>query len=72
MIGDGTFQRCHSLTEISLPASVVSIHEDAFYECVNLKKITYAKRIEKILKKRFSAEQWDAMKKIVIDDERTN
>ncbi len=39
-IGDRAFEGCHSLTSISLPASLPSIGVDAFFDCRNLTSIT--------------------------------
>ena len=39
-IGEGAFQNNTGLTEVSIPASIISIGENAFAGCTNLKSIT--------------------------------
>ena len=40
-IGNWAFSGCTSLTSIEIPDSVISIGEDAFYNCTGLKNVYY-------------------------------
>ena len=42
VIGNGAFSGCNSLTNITIPASVVSIDTYAFGQCANLASVTFA------------------------------
>lgn len=39
-IGDGAFEECKSLREVSIPDSVASIGDYAFWNCQSLNQIT--------------------------------
>jgi len=38
----GAFERCTSLTSVTIGNSVTSIGESAFYQCINLRSVTFA------------------------------
>jgi hypothetical protein len=42
-IGDSAFAECYSLSSISLPTAVTSIHTHAFYLCANLQSFIFYK-----------------------------
>ena len=42
-ISSGSFSGCNSLKEVSIPANITHIENDAFYECSNLQKVTFEK-----------------------------
>lgn len=52
-IGDNAFDRCYGLTSITIPKSVKSIVNFAFYYCFNLQEITFKGTIE----------EWNAINK---------
>ena len=45
IVGDGAFDNCRNLKNISLPESVTSIGERAFFECTNLECMTLGSKI---------------------------
>ena len=47
-IGDGAFQKCKSLTSITLPSTVTEICYHAFGHCSNLKEVTFNNGLKKI------------------------
>lgn len=47
-IGNSTFEKCYSLTEVVLPNTLVSIGKSAFSYCQNLKAITLPASLEEI------------------------
>ena len=55
-IGLNSFSYCTSLEEITLPASLTTLHPEAFLGCNNLKKITF----------KGTQEQWDAFEPLII------
>lgn len=48
------FQSCETITEVTVPKSIVIIREKAFYNCKNLKKITLSDSLTTIEKYTFS------------------
>ena len=53
-IGESAFEKCSSLTEVSIPNSVTSIGEDAFYECTALVTVTIGNGVKTIGRYAFS------------------
>lgn len=47
-IGDGAFEGCHSLTNVTIPNSVTSIDRFAFAECYNLTNVTIPNSVASI------------------------
>jgi len=47
-IGDGTFEKCSSLTSITIPSGVTSIGDGAFYDCSSLTSITIPSSVTSI------------------------
>ena len=47
-IGDGAFQQCTSLTEVTIPNSVQTIGDGAFRECTSLTEVTIPNSVQTI------------------------
>lgn len=47
-IGEWAFNKCNSLTEVTIPNTVIEIDHQAFYYCSNLKKVTIHKGVKTI------------------------
>lgn len=53
-IGQTAFAYCHSLTSISIPASVTTIGDGAFRNCFKLTEVTIADGVQRIGKRTFA------------------
>lgn len=47
-IDRGSFMYCHSLLEIRLPLALTKLEDDTFYECYDLKRVTFNKNITRV------------------------
>lgn len=47
-IGEWAFNKCNSLTEVTIPNTVIEIDHQAFYYCSNLKKVTIHEGVKTI------------------------
>lgn len=47
-IADGAFEKCASLTSVTIPNSVISISQNAFLKCTNLTKATIGNGVKNI------------------------